>query len=513
MNNEELRSVKVLRNAAWAIVGYTLYALAGFFSRSIFIARLGQEIAGVSSLFNSILSLLSMAELGFGGAISVHLYKPVAEQDHRKIAALLNLYKKAYRIIAASILALGLGMLPFVQHFAKSDQLIPHLRWYFFLYIIQSVCSYCYAYKGVLLSVSQQSYIKSNITNLFLIGCTLGQVCILYWTGSFTLYLLLYIVSTLLSNVAVNWTVNRHYAFLRQYARETLDKAEKRRIFSFIKATSIDRMAGAVKNATDNMIISGFVGVLETGIVGNYTMIINTARTLLNFFFSSATDATGNLAATASKQTQYHTFLDMEFIALWLYGFVSTGMLCTITPFVCGVWLRNDSLGLPFSTLFLLVLNFYLLGITWPAEMFFCVKGLIKKMPFMNVINVVINLVVSLLLVPLLGVNGVFIGTVLSYFLSNFLIMHYLVLQCHFEGNYAPFLRLFIKYALITVAAAACCIAGCYAVDSLLVRIVLCTLIYNGIFLLLSFRSREFRSLFQLAVGIMKPFFAGKTKN
>lgn len=506
MNNEELRSVKVLRNTAWAMIGYVLYALVGFVSRSVFIAKLGQEIAGVSTLFGSILSLLSMAELGFGSAISIHLYKPVAEGDNPKIAALLSLYKKACRVIAVAIFLLALGLLPFIPYFVKSTQQISNLRWYFFLYTIQTVCSYSYAYKGVLLTVSQQGYIKSNITNFFLLTCSIAQICVLYWTGSFSLYLVAYILSTLLTNIFVSSAVNRKFPALNSLAGTPLEPEEKRNIFSFIRASAIDRVAVAVKSATDNMIVSGFISVLVTGIVGNYTMIINTVRTLVNFFFTSASDATGNLAASANKDVQYRTLLDMEFLALWLYGFISVGMLCTITPFVCNIWIRSASAALPFSTLLLLVLNFYLVGICWPAFSFFYAKGLLRKVPYMNILNVALNLVISLGLVSSLGVNGVYIGTVLSYLCSNFFLVHYMVLRHHFEGKIGLFLRLFLKYVVVTILAGVLCVWGCSCIpgESVIVRILLCTVAYNGVFLLCSWGSREFSSISQLVVTILK---------
>ena len=43
--------------------------------------------------------MLSLANLGFDTAMIYSLYKPLAEKDKFKIQALMNLYKKAYRII------------------------------------------------------------------------------------------------------------------------------------------------------------------------------------------------------------------------------------------------------------------------------------------------------------------------------------------------------------------------------------------------------------------------------
>ncbi len=55
--------------------------LIGLVAQSIFIRTLGSEYNGLKSLFTSIISMLSISELGFGIAIIYNLYKPVASQN------------------------------------------------------------------------------------------------------------------------------------------------------------------------------------------------------------------------------------------------------------------------------------------------------------------------------------------------------------------------------------------------------------------------------------------------
>ena len=52
-----------------------------FFSQWVFIHYLGMEYVSVDGLFSSVLTFLSLAELGVGSAITVYLYKPLAEKD------------------------------------------------------------------------------------------------------------------------------------------------------------------------------------------------------------------------------------------------------------------------------------------------------------------------------------------------------------------------------------------------------------------------------------------------
>ena len=75
----------------------------------------GSLIAFVDS-DDYILTMLSLAELGVGGAIVYALYKPLAENDEEKIASLMKLYSKAYRMIGLLIAAIGLALMTFLKY-------------------------------------------------------------------------------------------------------------------------------------------------------------------------------------------------------------------------------------------------------------------------------------------------------------------------------------------------------------------------------------------------------------
>lgn len=509
MEKKELRSEKLIKNTVWSIVGYLGYAVAGFISRSIFVSQLGDELTGVSTLFSSMLNLLSVAELGFSGAISMHLYKPIAEGDERKISALVNLYKKAYEAVAVIVFSLGMIMMCFAHLFVKTDEMIAHLKWYFFLYVLRTALSYCYIYKGILISAYQEEYRKTNIYNAFLILTTIVQAVVLHFTANFTLYLLIAVVGTFLSNLFIHREAGKLYPYLKKYKDEKISAEEQKSIFEYIKAASVNKISLSVKAATDNMITSAFVNVIVTGIVGNYVMVTGTVDKLLCFFFWNCSPAVGNMVVTSDKDSQYDTFLDLEFVAFWIYGFLSAGMLCVLTPFVRDVWIRQEHMILGTSTLILLILNFFLTGTNFPPTIFLEVRGLIKKMPYMNVLNVSMNLVVSLLLVRWYDVNGVYIGTVISLMLTTLPLTNYLVLRYHFDGKYMPYIKLYLYYLAVTVVGCFACICVCNRIVwtgmlGIGGKIIACTMVYNVIFLLASYKTREFHSIYTLVKKILK---------
>ena len=105
------RTKNASRNIIWGVLNKIVTLGMPFITRTVMIYTMGMQYVGLGSLFTSILQVLSFAELGIGGAIVFSMYKPIAEGDNDKVCALLNFYKKIYRVIGCVILVVGLIMI------------------------------------------------------------------------------------------------------------------------------------------------------------------------------------------------------------------------------------------------------------------------------------------------------------------------------------------------------------------------------------------------------------------
>lgn len=115
------RTKNAVRNIGWGITYKVSTLLLPFVVRTVMIYSLGSEYLGLSSLFTSVLNVLSLAELGVGSAMVYAMYKPVAENDTDTVCALLNLYRKIYKIIGTIIIVMGMAIMPFLRNFISGD--------------------------------------------------------------------------------------------------------------------------------------------------------------------------------------------------------------------------------------------------------------------------------------------------------------------------------------------------------------------------------------------------------
>ena len=139
-------------NIFTGIWGYILNTILGFICRIVFVRCLSAEYLGISGLFTNILTMLSLAELGIGGAIVYALYRPLAEENKSKIATLVEFYGKAYRIIGIIIGIIGLSLIPFLKIIIRD---IPDIKESVYLlyciYLFNTVIKYFFIYRSSLI--------------------------------------------------------------------------------------------------------------------------------------------------------------------------------------------------------------------------------------------------------------------------------------------------------------------------------------------------------------------------
>jgi len=100
------------RNMLFGSVNRVVVLLIPFIKRLIVRNALGSQYLGLGSLFQSVIQVLSLSELGFSAAMVYNMYKPAAEGNVAKMNALLNFYRRAYSIIGVVILGVGLCIIP-----------------------------------------------------------------------------------------------------------------------------------------------------------------------------------------------------------------------------------------------------------------------------------------------------------------------------------------------------------------------------------------------------------------
>ena len=420
--------------------------LLNFLVRTIFIYCLSKEYLGVNGLFSNILYMLNFAELGIGNAIIYKLYKPVANNDKERIKSLVFLYKKVYFVIGIVILTLGLLVIPFMDYIIKDPPKIgENLILIYILYLFETVGAYFWGYKRSVLLVYQENYINSAIDLSFSIIKSLIQILILVFTKNYVLYLIVYILSTICSNLCISVYVNNKYSFLKEKNIVKIKKGEIKELWNNVKSLFTYKLGSTVLSGTDNILLSMIVGISAVGMYSNYSLIITAVSGILWTVLTGFTGSIGNLNALNDTKKSKEVYLQVLFVSCLLYGL---GCLCIgslINPFI-DLWVGSEYL-LSNRVVILLMIILYLRGIVYPDNTYRDTLGLFKEGRLAPFISALINIILSIILGNIMGMEGIFLATVLSILFTTFWYMPKVIFKNAFNSSINVYFKKIIKFS------------------------------------------------------------------
>lgn len=440
------------RNIIFGFVNKIVLLFFPFFIKSFINTYLGAEYLGLNSLFASILSVLSLTELGISSALVYHMYKPIAEDDTKKICALLNFYRKTYLIIGSVTSVLGLLLLPLLPKLINGEW--PENVNIYIIYLIQLLANcisyFMFGYKQSLLVAYQREDINSIINLLTQSGMQIVQILILVMLRNYYFYVMCIPVFTLLNNLWIWWFTKRMFPDINCSGK--LDTSDLNSIKKLVVGSFIQKACGVTRNSLDSVCISAFVGLSITGIYNNYYTIFNGVTVVLAIFITSLTGGIGNHVVLKSKKENYEELQQIDFLYLQISGWCTCCLLCISQSFM-KIWMGKDMLLSPLSVLFMCI-YFYMLKIGDVRSIYYSATGMWWEMRYRSIVETVANLVLNVILGYYYGINGIILATVISLFLFNFLWGASIVFKNYFgleklRGYFLYHLKYFVVTTII----------------------------------------------------------------
>lgn len=484
-----------------------VFLLASFIGRSIFINLLNVDYLGVNGLFTNVLTILSFSELGISSALIFSMYKPAKENDTEKLAALLKIYKIAYRTIFAIIIVLGLVLMPFIGFFVNGEtKIIEDIRLVFILYVGHTAATYAFSYRTSILTVYQKDYIVTAVQKLTSVVLIVIQLIVLYFVRNYYLYLSLSIVFTILGNVILHIFVGKKYFNIIKCPARKLDLLEKRRIKSDIGSIFFYKIGNVSLNATDNIIINALISISTVGIGSNYTMIFNGVQTVIDKAFYGMASSLGNLNAGDDVERKKRVFNELTTFVYWMYGLFSIGLALLINDFV-SLWVGDDYLFSEYWTVLALAASFYVFGVNLVASNFRTTMGFFKEARLAPAIAAVLNIILSILLGKMIGLCGIFFATAISRLLTFGLFDPIIVFK---KGLKEDVKKYYIKLLLFTALTIGIGVVCCFFVSLISLSGLLgfiakgCVVFFLGnlLYFAFLFKTSGFKGLIQRLISL-----------
>ncbi len=488
------RTKNTVRNVAFGFIFRIINIILPFISRTVILYVLGDKYLGLGGLFSSILSFLSLTELGIGAAMTFSMYKPIAENDRDTICALMNLYRRIYTIIGTVILALGLALMPFLRQLIKGD--VPadvNLYLLYLLYLSNAVLSYwLFAYKNALLQAHQRTDINSKISIIITPLSYVVMLGALLICKNYYAYAIWLPIFTVLTNLLRSRYVDKHFPDYRPQGQ--VSKELQASIVKKTKALIGTKLNTVVLHAADNLVMAAFLGLTAIAMYGNYYYIMSSIIGFLGIIYASMTAGLGNSLETETLEKNYADFQKFTFANSWIVGWCATCLVCLYQPFM-KIWV-GEELMFPIPVMLQFALYFYIYQIRKIPVVYKDAAGIWWEDRFRPYVCMVVNVVLNITLVQVIGISGIILSTVFSLCISipweNYTIFKYVFHQSSraYYGKMAWYLLSTLVGCSVTWWL--CSFFG-DGITALFLRAGVCIVVPNVIFVAANYKREEFR--------------------
>ena len=454
-NETESRLNKSIMNVATGGVLQFLTLLLNFVVRIVFVRVIGYSYLGISSLFTNILTVLSVADLGFGTSISISLYSALKKADKKQISGIITYYRKIYFIIGITVFMVGMVLRPFVSHIVNTDTPIPNLELYFFIYLVNLVSTYFVSYRHAIIKADQNNSVINTVQSMILLGKSIIELIVIVAFPHFmemqyvyTIYLIVMVVATYVSELWCAHIAKKMYPYAFESAE--ISREEKVEISKNVKSLLFYKVCNAVNKSIDGILISILVGTTILGKYSNYTLIIGVLMGFGCLVSRNAIASLGNYVLTESKEKQVNMFYLINFVHIAIAAFFIVNYVGILQPFFHFVFGLDSTLSIATLVLTAVHIGF---DLNYQVnELFRETTKMFRKIPYISAINLVLNIILSIVLGHFFGLEGIIGGTLIAYFLTSFWFETFALFKFHLQSS-SKKVWLKLAYAVVVIAA------------------------------------------------------------
>ena len=508
------RTKNTFRNTAWGAI-YRVVALVGpFIIKTIIIKNIGMEYSGLNTLFNSILTVLNLANLGFSSSLVYTMYEAVANEDNEAICAMINFFRKVYRIIGFVILGLGLAVMPFLPQLV-GEECPPDANLYvmFSLYLSATVLDYVlFGYVNAIFSAYQREDTRLKIMTVRYIVQYILQIVILAVFENYYAYLVTLPLMVIPNSLANYYAAKKQYPQIRCVG--TPSDEIKRSVYHRVRTLFGHTVGNTLLVNVDSILLSAFLGLSVQALYSNYFYILTAVNGVVEIITNGARAGIGNKLIVDTEEENHNLFLSMTYGWVALIGMCAACMLCLYQPFIGGVWIGPEGLMddrfMVFMVLFFYSWMFRVLQLTYRDA-----AGLWTKDWAKPIVAMVIKLVFSVILVQVLDdAIGVIIPTIFVLTIVYFPWEANVLYKNLFHRSWMVYFKRVAGYTLLNLVGAVLCYFVClavapgYSLKTFLIRLAVIVIIFPTLWLVLTHRTREFQHL----LNVLKRFLGKRGK-
>lgn len=391
--------------------------VSGLILPPLMIKEYGSEVNGIVNTIKQLVTYFSVVSLGLGITSQVALYAPLNENNWPRINAILAATQYFFRKTGLFFLGLILitsVLMPLLSN-TETENYIIFLM--IIIYGIGAISEFIVISKyKTLLVADQKQNVISNIQSQGIIINTAVSLILILLHFSIVIVLLVATLSYLLRLLLTINYVKKRYVHLNFNVEPDFKALDgKWQAFSY-------QISNMINNYTPIIIVAFFCGFNDASVFSIYNMIFFSVTMITGVFSAGFSASFGNLIVNKDELLLLKSFSTYEFVYRNVMFMVYTVALIMIVPFM-SIYIKNDdgiNYVLPMVSV-AFVMQGLSKGIRIPFVTLVEAAGLFEKNKTFNIIEAILNVLLSVIFVNLYGMIGVLIGGLISGVIRSFL--------------------------------------------------------------------------------------------
>jgi len=405
------RSKKFMYNTiASAFQQLALFAV-GLVMPRIILQYYGSVVNGLTSSIQQFINNFYLVEAGVGASAIFALYKPIAQEDHKKISSIVTAAQKFYiqtgYIFTALVVALAF-LFPFIrptEALSKLDIGILVLA----IGAPGSLNFFAISKYQAILTADQRSYVISIAQ---MVGTIINAAVIIgmaYAGFSVVAGRTVAILAIIARMIIMTVYSKRRYPYLDFHARP--DKSAMNQRWDALYY----QILGSIQIAMPTILATIFISYEAVSVYTIFYMVIGGINGILGIYTSGLSASFGDIIARGEKKTLQKTYQEFECSYYTIITVIYAVALVLIMPFI-KIYTRgvtDANYNVPIVG-YLMVINGFLYNLKTPQSMLLISAGLYKPTRVQTTIQASILVVAGAALAPVMGLPGILIGCILS---------------------------------------------------------------------------------------------------
>lgn len=471
-----MRKRQLYANTFFSVINQLAMFICGFIVPRFMLKQYGSEVNGLVSSITQFLGFISMLDLGVGAVVQSTLYKPLAEKNNEKISLIFNSAKKFFQTIALILIGYTVVLCIVYPLFINRDFDTVYTVSLILIISISSFSQYYFAVPHqLLLNADQRIYIQCCIQTVTVVLNAVISVLLISRGCSVQIVKLVSSIVFLIRPVFLSVYVKNHY--MLDYSI----KSDKEQIEQKWNGMA-QHCATVVMNNTDVIILSMFSSLSNVSIYSVYNLVLNSIKQFMTVLSNSFMALFGDIWAKKETSLMNETFDLFEWLMHTAVVFIFSLTIKLIVPFVkiYTDGINDANYDVPIFAL-LMCIAYAVYCVRIPYNTIICAACHYRETQWSAVIEMLLNIGISLILVNKFGIVGVAAGTIAAmtyrtlyfvfYLKKNILIREMTYFIKHFltDGvqmalifyvfsfiepiaeNYLQWLKLALIYAVIAV--------------------------------------------------------------